>query len=56
MGIDAIIGTGGVSLVILLSLIQISPIKLNPWSAMGRMFNRDILEKVSDIQEDVKKL
>lgn len=56
MGIDAIIGTGGVSLIVLLSLIQISPMKLNPWSAMGRMFNRDILEKVSDIQKDVKKL
>lgn len=56
MGIDSIIGTSSLGIIALLSIIQISPLKINPWSAMGRMFNKDILDKVSDIQVDVKKL
>ena len=56
MGIDAIIGTGAVSLIVLLSLIQIAPIKINPWSAIGRALNHDMMVKIDAVQEDVNAL
>ena len=43
---------GGGGLVLLLTLIQITPIKLNPWSWLaqhiGNAFNHDVLVKLSD--------
>ena len=56
MGVDAIIGTSGVSLIVLLSLIQISPIKLNPWSAIGRVLNHDMMLKIDEVKKDVSTL
>lgn len=45
-------------LVILMTLIQISPIKLNPWSwigrSIGRAINGEVLEKVEALSKDVK--
>ena len=44
--------TGG--LIILLTLIQITPIKINPWSAIakwiGRAFNADVLDTLSEVK------
>lgn len=41
-------------------IIQISPIKLNPWSwiarKVGKAINHDIIKKVEDIATDVKDL
>lgn len=48
---------GGVT-VLLLTLVQISPIKINPWSwlgrCIGRAINGEVLEKVEALSEDVK--
>lgn len=58
MTITEILLTGGGGLVILMTLIQITPIKINPWSfllqALGRAINGDVLkmlETVKDAQE-----
>lgn len=50
-------GTGG--LIILMTLVQISPIKINPWSwlgrCIGRAINSEVLAEVKTLSEDVKK-
>lgn len=60
MSVQEILGSGGV-LVILMALVQISPIKLNPWSAIKRMpgfigralgkaINGDVIERLDRIE------
>lgn len=50
--------SGGV-LLLLMTLIQLTPIKINPWSwlgkCIGRAINGEVLEKVDALSEDVKK-
>lgn len=50
---------GGGGLVVLMTLVQVSPIKLNPWSWIGRMIGRaingEVLDKVDALSKDVKK-
>lgn len=50
---------GGGIVLVLMTLIQITPIKLNPWSwlgrAIGRAINGEVLEKVDTLTQDVKK-
>ena len=50
------LGGGGVIL-ILMTLLQITPIKINPWSwiarSIGRAINRDVIDKVDKLGEDV---
>lgn len=42
---------------LLASIIQISPIKINPWSALakviGRAINKEVIEKVDKLEHDV---
>ena len=49
---------GGGIIVILMTMIQISPIKINPWSWLGRIIGRainaEVIEKVDKISIDVK--
>lgn len=49
---------GGGGVVVLMTLVQISPIKLNPWSWIGKMIGRaingEVLEKVDSLSKDVK--
>lgn len=49
---------GGGGLAVLMTLVQISPIKLNPWSwigrCIGRAINGEVLEKVEALSADVK--
>ena len=49
MSIQEILTGGGGVLLILLTLVQISPIKLNPWSALaktvGRAINADVAKE-----------
>ena len=51
---------GGGGLIVLMTLIQITPIKINPWSwiakRIGRAINGEVLEKVNTLAEDVKDL
>ena len=50
---------GGGALLALMTIIQITPIKLNPWSwlgrCIGRAINSEVLEKVEALSQDVKK-
>lgn len=50
---------GGGGLVVLMTLVQISPIKLDPWSWVGKMIGRaingEVLDKVDELSKDVKK-
>lgn len=58
--VKAILLGGGGVILILLTLIQITPIKINPWSwiakRVGRAINGEVLEKVNSIDKDVKEL
>lgn len=49
---------GGGGLLLLLTLVQISPIKINPWTwigrCIGRAINGEVLEKVEALSQDVK--
>ena len=53
------LGGGGVIL-ILMTLLQITPIKINPWSwiarSIGRAINHDVINKVDKLGEDVSTL
>lgn len=50
---------GGGALLILMTLIQIAPIKINPWSwlgkCIGRAINGEVLDKMETLSQDVKK-
>ena len=49
----------GIATLILMTVIQIAPIKINPWSwigrCIGRAINGEVLAKVNELSEDVKK-
>lgn len=49
---------GGGIVIVLMTLIQITPIKLNPWSwigrSIGRAINGEVLEKVEALTKDVE--
>ena len=55
MSIQEILTGGGGVLLVLLTLVQISPIELNPWSALakvvGRAINADVTLELSEIKE-----
>ena len=57
MGLNEIFGISGGVALILLTLIQIAPIKINPWSAIakaiGRAINGDLTRAVNQISESV---
>jgi len=38
---------------IVLSLIQISPLKLDPWTWIGNAFNKDVLQKIAAIEKQM---
>ena len=40
MSIQEILASSGGALVILMTLMQIAPIKVNPWSAIGKMIGK----------------
>ena len=47
---------GGIIAVILItsmSLIEISPIKVNPWSWLGNQLNKGIISKLEKVEKDV---
>ena len=49
--------SGGV-LMLIMTLLQIAPIKINPWSwlfkCIGRLLNAELLEKIETLKTDVK--
>lgn len=58
MSIKDILGWGGGFLCLLLTFVQISPIKIDPWSAIargiGRSLNGDVLKKLDALDEEQK--
>ena len=61
MTLKEIIGYGGGGgLLILLTILQIAPIKINPWSAIlnwfGDLFNSGIYKRLEKIETDVKEI
>lgn len=50
------IGGGGI-LLLLMTLIQITPIKLNPWSwlgrCIGRAINGEVLKEIKDVKAEI---
>ena len=51
---------GGGGLFALLTILQISPIKINPWSALarsiGRALNKDVLERLATLEGEQKEI
>jgi len=54
MSIQEICAAGGITLMVLLTLVQITPIKINPWTAIakaiGRALNGDVLSKLDKLE------
>lgn len=55
MSIQELLAGGGGLLVLLLTVIQIAPVKVNPWSALAKAFGRAINADVLQDLEVVKK-
>ena len=64
MGVKDILKYGGAGLAALMTVIQISPLKVDPWTfilkllrkgleVIGRAFNRDMLDKMNHLEEEV---
>ncbi|MDO4315117.1 MAG: hypothetical protein Q4C45_05015 [Oscillospiraceae bacterium] len=55
MSVQEILLSGGGFLFVLMTLVQIAPIKVNPWSAIakaiGRAINADVLKDVSEVKK-----
>ncbi len=55
MSIGEILTSGGGMLFLLLTLVQIAPVKVNPWSAiaqtLGRAVNGDVLQKLDSLEQ-----
>lgn len=54
MSIQEMIGGGGLSLLAILTLVQLSPIKINPWSALARMIGRAVNADVTCELAEIK--
>lgn len=50
--------TGGSLLLVLMTLVQISPIRINPWSwiakRIGKAINGEVIEKVNGVSADLQ--
>jgi len=59
MSIQDIIAGGGISLIMLLTLVQITPLKINPWTALtrslGNAINRDVLDEIAEVKKQQRK-
>ena len=57
MTIQEILAGGGGLLLILMTLVQIAPVKINPWSAIakaiGRAINSDVLKELESVKKDL---
>ena len=54
---EILLGSGGV-LIVILSIVEISPIKINPWSRLakwlGRAINADVIKGLNSVKESQK--
>lgn len=60
MSLFEILGGGGISIVCLLTLIQIAPIKVNPWEKIFKLFGRwassELMIEVNKVQDTLSEL
>lgn len=60
MNINELVVGGGGAMVVLLTLIQIAPIEVNPWSAIaaaiGRAINGEVISKVDQLGDELQSL
>lgn len=60
MGVDGAAGRIAVFAVVLLSLVQISPVRLDPWDRIfawiGRKLNDDVGAEIQDLKKQVREL
>lgn len=60
MSLDEILARGGAALTVIMTLVQISPIKIYPWSwlakAFGRAINAELIAKIDALEKKVEKL
>lgn len=54
---EILLGSSGASLIIM-TLVQLAPIEINPWTALaravGRSINREVIDKVDKLTKDVQ--
>ena len=46
-------GLLGVCVIIIMSLLEVSKIKINPWSFIGNLLNKGVISKIEKIENDV---
>lgn len=46
-------GMIAICIAVIMSLVEISPIKINPWSWLGNTLNKGILKKLEKVENDV---
>lgn len=46
-------GLLGVFVIIIMSLLEVSKIKINPWSFIGNILNKGVISKIEKIENDV---
>ena len=60
MTLSQIIGGSSAGIVLLLTLIEIAPIKVNPWSALfsaiGRRINKEVLDEITELKKNMKEI
>lgn len=60
MSIQDLLLSGSGLLIALLTLIQIAPVKINPWSAiaktLGRAINKEMMDRLESLDKEVKQL
>ena len=58
MNLEEILLGGGGVLLVAMTLIQVAPIKVNPWSAIakaiGRAINGEVIAKVDQLERDLE--
>lgn len=58
MSIEDILLKGGGLLVILMTVVEFVPIKINPWSyiakVLGKAINKDVLDELDDVKDSVQ--
>lgn len=42
-----------VCVLVVMSLVEVSPIKINPWSFLGNMLNKGVIDKMDKLEKDV---
>ena len=51
---------GGGALLLLMTLVEVAPIKINPWrwlgKCIGRLINGEVMSKVDELSKDLKSL